>query len=109
MAEEYLKRLSRYVRCQMSEIKPERADLWSRHPAATRILLDSAGKPMNSAQFTDLISTRISTMAAWAPLIIYPTSPVGAVFFMIAILRHSDAAKHVLSLAFSGHERAGSA
>jgi 23S rRNA (pseudouridine1915-N3)-methyltransferase len=57
MAEEYLKRLSRYVRCQMSEIKPERADLWSRHPAATRILLDPAGKPMNSAQFTDLIST----------------------------------------------------
>ena len=56
MAQEYLKRLGRYARCEMSEIKPERVDPWAKYPAATKILLDPAGKPMDSAQFTDFIS-----------------------------------------------------
>jgi 23S rRNA (pseudouridine1915-N3)-methyltransferase len=56
MAREYLKRLGRYARCEMAEIKPERVDLWSRHAAATKILLDPAGGPMDSHRFADLIS-----------------------------------------------------
>jgi hypothetical protein len=47
-------------------------------------------------------------MASWAALIVHPTPPVGVVFFVIAMLRHSGAAKEVLSLAFPGHERARS-
>jgi 23S rRNA (pseudouridine1915-N3)-methyltransferase len=57
MAQEYVKRLGRYARCEMAEIKPGRADPWSKHPAATKILLDPSGKPMDSARFAKLIST----------------------------------------------------
>jgi 23S rRNA (pseudouridine1915-N3)-methyltransferase len=56
LALEYIKRLGRYVRCEMSEVKPARADLWAKHPAATKVLLDPAGKSLNSSRFTDLIS-----------------------------------------------------
>jgi 23S rRNA (pseudouridine1915-N3)-methyltransferase len=56
MAEEYIKRLARYARCHMSEIRPERVDLWSKHPAAAKILLDPAGGPMDSVRFAGLIS-----------------------------------------------------
>ena len=41
----------------MAEIKPGRADPWSKHPAANKILLDPSGKPMDSARFAKLIST----------------------------------------------------
>lgn len=49
---------------------------------------------------------RISTMASWAPFIVHPRPPVGAVVFMIAILRHSAAAREVVGLALRGHEEA---
>lgn len=55
MAEEYVKRAQRYTRCEMREIKPARVDLWSKHPAASKILLDPAGKPLDSAQFAAFI------------------------------------------------------
>jgi len=55
MAGEFLKRTRRYVRCQMRQIHPRRADPWQKHPAASTILLDAAGRVMNSAQFTRLI------------------------------------------------------
>jgi len=45
-------------------------------------------------------------MASWAPLIVPPTAPVGAVFFIILILSDSGGAKEVASLASSGHEKA---
>jgi len=47
-------------------------------------------------------------MASWARLIVHPTAPVGAVFFIILILSDSGAAKEVVSLASSGHEKARS-
>lgn len=56
LAQEFIKRIQRYARCQMSEIKPERADWWSKHAAARKILLDPAGKPLDSARFTELVA-----------------------------------------------------
>ncbi|MBZ5619864.1 MAG: 23S rRNA (pseudouridine(1915)-N(3))-methyltransferase RlmH [Acidobacteriia bacterium] len=56
LAEDYLGRASRYVPAEMREIRPERIDLWDRHPSARKILLDPAGKPMDSAAFARLVS-----------------------------------------------------
>jgi 23S rRNA (pseudouridine1915-N3)-methyltransferase len=57
MAEEFIRRSSRYARCEMREIQPARFDPWTRHPSATKILLDPAGKPMDSFEFSKLIAT----------------------------------------------------
>ncbi len=51
MAEEYLKRATRFARCEMREIRPGKADVWRKHPGAVRILLDSQGKSLDSQQF----------------------------------------------------------
>jgi 23S rRNA (pseudouridine1915-N3)-methyltransferase len=56
MAEEYIQRCSRYARTEMREIQPSRFDPWLKHPSAKKILLDPAGKPQDSAQFTKLIA-----------------------------------------------------
>jgi 23S rRNA (pseudouridine1915-N3)-methyltransferase len=56
MAEEYVKRTTRYLPCEMREIRPDRFDLWSRHASATKILLDPTGKAMDSARFAALWS-----------------------------------------------------
>ena len=39
----------------MREIRPDRFDIWERHPAARKIFLDPAGKPMDSAAFAKLV------------------------------------------------------
>ena len=57
MAEEYVRRCSRFGRCEMREIRPERFDPWEKHPSATKILLDPAGRSMESRQFAKLIGT----------------------------------------------------
>jgi 23S rRNA (pseudouridine1915-N3)-methyltransferase len=49
IAAEFLKRASRYVRVEMREIRPDRFDLWERHPAALKVLLDPSGRAMDSA------------------------------------------------------------
>ena len=56
LAAEYVKRTSRYARCEMSEINPAKTDFWRRHAAATKILLDPAGKGWNSSKFAGLLS-----------------------------------------------------
>lgn len=56
LAEEYVKRTARYLPCEMREIKPARFDPWGRHPAASKILLDAAGRAMDSAAFTALVA-----------------------------------------------------
>lgn len=57
IADEFLKRSARYVAaCEMREIQPARFDPWTKHPAAAKVLLDPAGKPMTSAQFTAWIA-----------------------------------------------------
>lgn len=55
MAEEYIKRSTRYAHCEMREIQPARFDPWAKHPAAAKILLDPSGKALDSAQFSKLI------------------------------------------------------
>ncbi len=56
VAEDFLGRAARYCPSEMREIRPERTDLWARHPSARKIFLDPAGKPMDSAAFARLIA-----------------------------------------------------
>lgn len=56
LAEDFVGRVIRYSACEMREIRPERTDPWSKHPSARKILLDPAGKAMDSAAFTALIA-----------------------------------------------------
>ena len=56
IAQDFVARASRYSPCEMREIRPERVDLWSKHPTARKIFLDPAGKPIDSAAFAHLIA-----------------------------------------------------
>ena len=56
LAEDFLGRAARYSTATMREIRPDRFDLWARHSAARKVFLDPAGKLMDSAAFTALIS-----------------------------------------------------
>ena len=56
IAADFVSRASRYASCEMREIRPERTDLWAKHPAARRIFLDPAGKPMDTAAFVGRVS-----------------------------------------------------
>ncbi|MCL5744278.1 MAG: 23S rRNA (pseudouridine(1915)-N(3))-methyltransferase RlmH [Acidobacteria bacterium] len=56
IAEDFLKRASRYSAAEMREIRPERFDLWARHAPAQKIFLDPDGKAVDSRGFTDLIA-----------------------------------------------------
>src|SRR5580704_7242159 len=40
VAEDFLTRAARYSPATMREIRPERTDLWAKHPTARKILLD---------------------------------------------------------------------
>jgi 23S rRNA (pseudouridine1915-N3)-methyltransferase len=40
----------------MREIQPTRFDPWTKHPSATKILLDPAGKTQDSALFSKLVA-----------------------------------------------------
>jgi 23S rRNA (pseudouridine1915-N3)-methyltransferase len=57
LAEEYIKRSSRYLNCEMREIKPERFDLIARHAQARKALLDPEGALLDSAGFTRFIES----------------------------------------------------
>jgi 23S rRNA (pseudouridine1915-N3)-methyltransferase len=56
LADEYIMRSTRYGNVEMREIQPARFDPWEKHPSATKVLLDPAGKPLDSAQFAKLVS-----------------------------------------------------
>jgi 23S rRNA (pseudouridine1915-N3)-methyltransferase len=56
LAEDYAGRAARFAPVEMREIRPERTDLWVKHPAARKVFLDPAGKPMDSAGFAALVS-----------------------------------------------------
>jgi 23S rRNA (pseudouridine1915-N3)-methyltransferase len=51
MADEYIKRSSRFAKCEMREIDPRRFDPFVKHATALKILLDPAGRPCDSAAF----------------------------------------------------------
>ena len=52
---DFIQRAARFASCEMREIRPGRFDPWSRHPTARKILLDPAGREMDSRQFTALV------------------------------------------------------
>jgi 23S rRNA (pseudouridine1915-N3)-methyltransferase len=54
LAAEYIKRTGHYAASVMAEIRPERTDLWEKHPTAKKILLDPAGKALDSEKFASL-------------------------------------------------------
>ena len=56
LAAEYMKRASRYASSTMAEIRPDRFDPWARHPNAKKIMLDPAGKALDSTGFAHLLS-----------------------------------------------------
>ena len=56
MAEDFVKRANRFSPCEMREIRPDRADLWAKHPTARKFFLDPGGKAMDSAAFTKTIA-----------------------------------------------------
>ena len=56
LAADYVKRAARYAPVEMSEIRPDRTEPFSRHPSARKILLDPAGKSLDSAAFAALFS-----------------------------------------------------
>jgi 23S rRNA (pseudouridine1915-N3)-methyltransferase len=56
IAAEFLKRSSRYAKCEMREVEPARFDPWSKHAAAFKVLLDPAGQSMDSAAFVSLVA-----------------------------------------------------
>jgi 23S rRNA (pseudouridine1915-N3)-methyltransferase len=56
VAEDFLGRATRFAPCEMREIRPEKVDLFAKHPSARKIFLDPAGKPMDSQGFSKLIA-----------------------------------------------------
>lgn len=56
LAADYVKRISRYTPCQMSEIRVDRADIWAKHPTAKKILMDPAGVSLDSDAFAQIFS-----------------------------------------------------
>jgi 23S rRNA (pseudouridine1915-N3)-methyltransferase len=56
IAADYIKRASRFAPSQMTEIRPEKTDLWAKHPGAKKILLDPLGRSLDSAGFADLFA-----------------------------------------------------
>ena len=54
MAAEYIKRTTRFATCEMREIHPSKFDPWVKYPGALKVLLDPAGKAMDSANFIKL-------------------------------------------------------
>jgi len=56
MADEYVKRTTRYSRIEMREIHPARFDPWQKHPSASKVLMDPAGKRFDSVGFSQFIA-----------------------------------------------------
>lgn len=54
IAEEFLKRTSRWAACETREIEQKRFDLFARHPSAMKVFLDPAGRTLDSARFAAL-------------------------------------------------------
>ena len=57
IAGEFVKRTTRYLKCEMREIHPARFDPWEKHPDARKVLLDPDGRSVSSEEFSRLIGT----------------------------------------------------
>jgi 23S rRNA (pseudouridine1915-N3)-methyltransferase len=56
LAGDYLGRAARYATVEVREIRPERTDLWAKHPSGRKVFLDPGGAAMDSAGFAALVS-----------------------------------------------------
>jgi 23S rRNA (pseudouridine1915-N3)-methyltransferase len=56
IAQDFMMRVSHYTAAEMREIRPEKFDLWLRHPTARKVFCDPAGKAADSAGFTAIIA-----------------------------------------------------
>ena len=56
IAADFVERVDALRACEMREIRPDRFDLWSRHPSARKIFLDPAGREMDSRDFAALVA-----------------------------------------------------
>jgi 23S rRNA (pseudouridine1915-N3)-methyltransferase len=56
MAEDYVKRIRRYARLEMFEVKPDRSEWWVKHASAWKVLLDPAGKSLDSTRFASMVA-----------------------------------------------------
>ena len=54
MAGEYIKRSTRFAKCEMREVDPRKFDPFVKHATASKILLDPAAKLCDSAAFARL-------------------------------------------------------
>jgi 23S rRNA (pseudouridine1915-N3)-methyltransferase len=55
LAEDFMGRTARYTKAEMREIRPDRADPWQKHPGARILLLDPAGRELDSRLFASLV------------------------------------------------------
>lgn len=55
IAADFVERTAHYAPCEMREVRPDRFDPWERHPSARKVLLDPAGREMDSRQFMSLV------------------------------------------------------
>lgn len=60
LTEEFLERAARYNTVELREIRPDRIDLWGKHPSGRKILLDPAGKMVDSVEFAALVSKAVT-------------------------------------------------
>jgi 23S rRNA (pseudouridine1915-N3)-methyltransferase len=60
LAQEFLGRAARYNAVELREIRPDRIDLWGKHPSGRKILLDPAGKMVDSVEFAALVSKSVT-------------------------------------------------
>src|SRR5260370_19774643 len=51
-----MSRTGGYARGERRETQPSRFDPWAKHPSASKLLLDPAGKTLDSHQFSKLIA-----------------------------------------------------
>ncbi len=55
IAADYLARIAHYASAQSLEVRPDKSDLFAKHPAARKIFLDPLGRSMDSQAFSELI------------------------------------------------------
>jgi 23S rRNA (pseudouridine1915-N3)-methyltransferase len=60
LTNEFLGRAARYNAVELREIRPDRIDLWGKHPSGRKILLDPAGKMVDSVEFAALVSKAVT-------------------------------------------------
>lgn len=60
LTKEFLGRAARYNTVELREIRPDRIDLWGKHPSGRKILLDPAGKMVDSVEFAALVSKAVT-------------------------------------------------